>query len=163
LSELKRADEPPKKNGVDRASGESAPRRAFLGNFLSLSVGALAAAVFYPVFRFLSPPRVAEDVGTRVLAGKVSEIAKEGWKIFPFGSEPGILIEKSPGEYCAFTATCTHLECTVQFDKTAGRIWCACHNGFYDLQGRNVAGPPPKPLKAFAVQVTGEDIFVSRV
>ena len=162
MSETKGADGPSNQTGMERASGEASPRRAFLGNFLSLSVGALAAAVLYPVFRFMSPPRVAEDVGTRVLAGKVSEIAKEGWKIFPFGSEPGILIEKSPGEYRAFAATCTHLECTVQFDKPSGRIWCACHNGFYDLAGRNVAGPPPRPLKAFAVQVTGDDIFVSR-
>ncbi len=145
-----------------QAPPEGLPRRKFLGNFLSLSVGSLAAAVLFPVFKFMSPPRVAEDVGSRVLAGKVSELSKDGWKIFPFGSEPGILIEKAPGEYKALTATCTHLECTVQYDKPAGRIWCACHNGFYDLDGKNVAGPPPRPLKQFIVQVSGDDIFVSR-
>jgi Rieske Fe-S protein len=101
-------------------------------------------------------------VGSRVLAGKVSEITKEGWKIFPMGSEPGILVEKTPGEFRAFSASCTHLGCTVQFDKGSHRIWCACHNGYYDLEGKNVAGPPPRPLKPFAVQVSGDDIFVSR-
>lgn len=137
-------------------------RRRFLEGFLRGTVGLLAAAVFYPVARFLSPPRIAEDVGTRVLAGKVSELAKDGWKVFPLGSEPGILVEKSPGQYRAFSATCTHLECTVQFDKSSRRIWCACHNGFYDLDGRNVAGPPPRPLTPYVVQVSGDDIFVSR-
>ena len=138
------------------------PRRKFLEGFLLTMVGTLAAAVLYPVVRFLSPPHVEEDVASRVLAGKVSELSKEGWKIFPFGAEPGILIEKSPGEFKAFSATCTHLECTVQFDKNTHRIWCACHNGMYDLEGRNVSGPPPRPLKPYSVQVSGDDIFVSR-
>jgi len=139
------------------------PRRTFLERFLTTTVGMLAVAVFYPVARFLSPPRVEEDAGSRVLAGKVSEIQKEGWKIFPMGSDPGILVEKAPGEFRAFSAVCTHLQCTVQFDKNSRRIWCACHNGMYDLEGRNVSGPPPRPLKPYTVQVSGDDIFVSRV
>ncbi len=137
-------------------------RRRFLDGFLWGSVSALAAAVFYPILRFLSPPRIPESTGSRVLAGKVSEVAKEGWKVFPFGSAPGILVQTAPGEFKAFSATCTHLECTVQFEKTSKRIWCACHNGFYDLTGKNVAGPPPKPLTSYTVQVVGDDIFVER-
>ena len=144
----------------DRVASPS--RRRFLDTFLGASTVALAGAILYPVFRFLSPPRIPEATGNRVLAGKVSEMGKEGWKIFPFGSEPGILIQTSPGEYRAFSATCSHLECTVQYEAPSKRIWCACHNGFYDLTGRNVAGPPPHPLPAYTVQVEGEDIFVTR-
>ena len=149
--------------GTDRtAQGKPVPRRTFIEAFLRTSVGALAAAALFPVARFLSPPRVAEDASMRVLAGKVSEFAQVKWKIFPFGSQPGILVEKAPGEYVAFSATCTHLSCTVQFEDASKRIWCACHNGYFDLQGRNVAGPPPHPLTAYRVQVIGDDIFVSR-
>ena len=138
------------------------PRRGFLEIFFRASFGALAAAVLYPVGKFLSPPRIAEDTSSRVLAGKVSELTKDGWKIFPFGAEPGILVQAGPGEYRAFSATCTHLECTVQMDKASDRIWCACHNGFYDLEGRNVAGPPPRPLTRYTVRVDGDEIYVSR-
>jgi len=101
-------------------------------------------------------------VTNQVLAGKVSEIAQSKWKIFPFGSEAGILIQTAPGEYRAFSAVCTHLSCTVQFDDESRRIWCACHNGYFDLNGRNVAGPPPAPLASYEVNVVGEDIFVTR-
>ncbi len=138
------------------------PRRGFFEIFFRASIGALAAAVFYPVGKFLSPPRIAEDTSSRVLAGKVSELTKDGWKIFPFGAEPGILVQAGEGEYRAFSATCTHLSCTVQMDKASDRIWCACHNGFYDLEGRNVAGPPPRPLTRYTVHVDGDEIFVSR-
>ena len=143
-------------------SQDGVSRRGFLNGILGFSLTALGAAVVYPILRYISPPRVAEATSNRVLAGKVSELAQDGWKIFPFGSEPGILIQLAPGDIRAFTAVCTHLQCTVQFDKPSKRMWCACHNGFYDLTGRNVAGPPPRPLTPFTVQVEGDDIFVTR-
>ncbi len=137
-------------------------RRSFLNGFLGTTLSALAAAVIYPVLRFVSPPRIPEAVTSRVLAGKVSELAETKWKIFPFGSEPGILIETGPGEYRAFAAMCTHLSCTVQYEADQKRIWCACHNGWYDLSGTVISGPPPHPLDRFEVNVVGDDIFVTR-
>lgn len=146
--------------GPDGESG--LPRRRFLNGFLGTVFTALGAAVVYPVIRYLSPPRVPEAVTNQVLAGKISELEQVQWKIFPFGSRPGILIRTGPGEYRAFSATCTHLGCTVQYEKDVRRIWCACHNGWYDLNGRNVAGPPPHPLQQYEVKVTGDDIFVTK-
>ena len=137
-------------------------RRSFINRFLGASATALTAAVLYPVARFVSPPKIPEAVRDRVLAAKLAEMNDNTWKIFPFGQEPGLLIKLPSGEFRAFTATCTHLDCTVQFDDETARIWCPCHNGWYDLDGRNVAGPPPSPLESFAVQVVGEDIFVTR-
>jgi len=144
------------------AEGQPIKRRSILNFFLGASVTTLASAVFYPVARFLSPPRIPEAAGSNVVAAKLSEMADKVWKIFPFGQEPGILVEVAKDEYRAFSAVCTHLDCTVQFDEETRRIWCPCHNGFYDLEGRNVAGPPPRPLEPYKVQVVGDDIMVSR-
>ena len=72
------------------------------------------------------------------------------------------MVQTAPGEYRAFAATCTHLSCTVQYEAETHRIWCACHNGWFDLNGRNVAGPPPHPLERFEVNIIGEEIFVIR-
>jgi len=138
------------------------PRRGFLNGFLGTVFTALTAAVVYPVVRFISPPRIPEPVTNQVLAGKVSELAGTRWKIFPFGSQPGILVQTDSGEFRAFSGTCTHLSCTVQFEEDSQRIWCACHNGWYDLSGRNVAGPPPHPLDRYEVKVVGDEIFVTR-
>ena len=73
-----------------------------------------------------------------------------------------MLIHTNAGELKAFFATCTHLDCTVQYRDDWDLIWCACHNGRYDLSGRNVAGPPPRPLTTLAVEVKGDDIYVHR-
>ena len=130
-------------------------RRGFLGWFLGTSAGALALSIVYPILRFLSPPRVPEASTNRVEAGSTRdpELLDKGYKIVRFGSEPVLLIKVSETEFRAFSATCTHLDCIVEYQSKKQRIWCNCHNGHYDLNGINVAGPPPRPLTRYEVHV----------
>jgi Rieske Fe-S protein len=97
-----------------------------------------------------------------VVAAKVGELKDNAAKVFKFGSTPAILIRIPDGNYRAFTAVCTHLGCTVQYRSDLHEIWCPCHNGKYNLQGRNVSGPPPRPLAQYQVHIQGEDIVVVR-
>ena len=92
----------------------------------------------------------------------LSDVANNSGRIFKFGNRPGILVRTPSGELRAFTARCTHLDCTVQYRDDVSHIWCACHNGHFDLQGRNISGPPPTPLEQFDVNVRGDQIVVSR-
>jgi Rieske Fe-S protein len=105
---------------------------------------------------------VANLGGDEVVAGKVGEIKPNSSKIFRFGTRPALLMVTADGQYHALSAVCTHLGCTVQYRPDLHEIWCACHNGMYDLNGRNISGPPPRPLEQFQVHVRGEDIVVSR-
>lgn len=142
--------------------GGQPTRRGFLNWFLGTSVGAMAASILYPVARYVSPPDVLEAQTDRVVAGKETELKLNEGKIFRFGSQPGLLVRTAEGEYRAFSATCTHLNCTVQYRGDLRQIWCACHNGTYDLNGKNVGGPPPRPLEEYKVNVADGEIVVSR-
>ena len=62
----------------------------------------------------------------------------------------------------AFSAVCTHLDCIVQYRPEMKGIWCACHNGQYDLNGQNTGGPPPRPLEEYAVNLRGDEVIVSK-
>lgn len=137
-------------------------RRSFVNVLLGGSASGLAVAILYPVVEFIQPPDVAESTSEVVVAAHEGELAPGGWKIFPMGADPAILVLKPNGEYVAFTAVCTHLACTVQYRTDYGQIWCPCHNGRFDLTGRNVAGPPPRPLEQYVVNRRGEEIVVSR-
>jgi Rieske Fe-S protein len=137
-------------------------RRRFLDWFLGTSLGAMCASIVYPVLRYLVPPREADAQTKRVVAARDGELKPNEAKVFAFGSEPAILIRTADGGYRAFAATCTHLSCTVQFRGDLRQIWCACHNGFYDLNGQNVAGPPPRPLGGYEVHVAGGEVVVSK-
>ncbi len=138
-------------------------RRRFVNWLLGTSAGGLVAAVIYPVTRYLLPPEVTESATASVtLPFTVNDVPVNSGKIFKFGSLPGILVHTPQGEFRAFSASCTHLACIVQYREDLSHIWCACHNGHFDLNGRNIIGPPPKPLEAFTVRVSGEQIIVSR-
>lgn len=137
-------------------------RRNFLDYLLGTSVVATLGAMLYPVIRFMVPPTITEAQQNSVVAGKSNEIAANTGKIFKFGSKPGILIRTQSGDLKAFSASCTHLDCIVQYDPAAKLIVCACHNGKYDLTGKNISGPPPRPLEEFTVNVKGDDITVTK-
>ncbi len=145
-----------------QAEVEMPARRRFLGLLLGGGLLASAVSFFYPVLRYLVPPRVIDMGGDSVVAGKVGELRPNSGKIFRFGSRPGLLLLGSDGQYRALSATCTHLSCTVQYRGDLRQVWCACHNGMYDLAGRNISGPPPRPLEQYDVHVRGDEIIVSR-
>ena len=137
-------------------------RRSFVNLLLSSSLGAVILSAFYPVFSFLIPPRVAESAEASVVAGNVKDLAANSGVIFKFGSKAGLLVRTPNGDFKAFSARCTHLDCTVQYRSDLQGIWCACHDGHYDLNGRNISGPPPRPLEEFKVHLRGDEIVVSR-
>jgi Rieske Fe-S protein len=138
------------------------PRRQFVEVVLGSGVLATVAAFLYPVLRYLVPPKELDLGSDAVVAGRVGELKPNSGKIFRFGNRPGLLVRTASGDYRAMSATCTHLSCTVQFRDDMQQVWCACHNGHYDLNGRNIAGPPPRPLELYEVQVRGEEVFVRR-
>ncbi len=138
------------------------PRRRIVEVLLGGGLFASVVSFVYPVLRYLIPPPVADLGGDEVVASKVGDLKPNGSKIFRFGTRPALLLMTAEGEYRALSAVCTHLSCTVQYRNDLREIWCACHNGLYDLAGRNISGPPPRPLEAFQVHVRGDEIVVSR-
>jgi cytochrome b6-f complex iron-sulfur subunit len=137
-------------------------KRDFLRYVLGGGVLAWVASVVYPLLAYLKPPAQPEVEVSSVKVGKLGELEKDSGIIVRFGNKPVIVVRTAGGDIRAFGATCTHLDCTVQYRKDMGVIWCACHNGKYDMNGRNISGPPPRPLDEFRVVVQGEDVLVSR-
>lgn len=137
-------------------------RRRFILWLLSTGVVASLASFLYPVLRFVIPPPRADLGAGSVVAGRLGELKPNSGKIFRFGTKPGLLLQKPDGEYRAMSAVCTHLGCTVQYRSDRTLIWCACHDGWYDLEGRNIAGPPPRPLEAYELHVRAGELVVDR-
>ena len=137
-------------------------RRGFLDGLLGAGFVSTIVAMAYPVWRFLIPPASGEPVTQSVVAAQASRVKPNSGMLFKFGSRPGLLIRTPDGDLQAFNAVCTHLDCTVQYKADTSQIWCACHNGLYDLSGNVVSGPPPRPLERFVVNLRGEDVVVSR-
>lgn len=134
---------------------EPSPRRRFLNWFLGTSIGALLASIVFPILSYLKPPATAEAATAEVEAGPVNDPAflDRGFKIVPFGADPVIVVRVTESDFRALSATCTHLDCIVEYRSELQVLWCNCHNGRFDLTGRNIAGPPPRPLTPYQVHV----------
>ncbi len=138
-------------------------KRDFLKYILGGSFLAWVGVVLYPVISYLKPPTQAEVEVNSVNVGKSTSIALNSGQIIKFGNKPVLLIRTAQGNFKAFSATCTHLDCTVQYKNDLGLIWCACHNGKFDLNGRNISGPPPRPLSEYRVTLQGDNVIVSKI
>lgn len=141
-------------------------RRTFVRVALG-SVGlCYAAAIGYPVYRYLASPvekSAALAAITEVTLKDAEKLPAGSVLMFKFGPRPSMLIHHQDGQWAAFDAVCTHLGCTVQFQPERDIIHCACHGGEYNpYTGKNVSGPPPRPLTKYVVKVAGADVVVSR-
>jgi cytochrome b6-f complex iron-sulfur subunit len=131
---------------TERRFGPSAARRrtlALLG--AGLPAAALACTRPAPPDRRLRIPLARLDAGGRLeidYAGEPAEVVRTG------------------KEVVARSLLCSHFGCRVQWRADLERYDCPCHGGVFDREGRPVAGPPTRPLRALPLEVVGRDILV---
>ena len=136
-----------------------APRRDFLSVAAGGSAVAFAAAAGYPVLRYMEP-RTRPPSGPTTI-GRQEEFPPGAARIVAVEDRPVLVIRGEDGKFQAFVALCTHLQCVVGYSKERKQIECGCHRGVYNLEGLNVAGPPPRPLEVLDVALRDGMVVVS--
>ncbi len=98
------------------------------------------------------------------------EIAREDYDLLPgrskmimYGRIPVLLVRAAEPESAlmVFVAICPHLNCTVSHKEGDRRIYCACHEGYFDLNGEVLSGPPPRPLRQFYSRFTDGKLVIA--
>jgi cytochrome b6-f complex iron-sulfur subunit len=139
-------------------------RRRLLGYLLGTSLVGWLGTILYPVLRYLSPLQTSASADEVVLGDKAkSDVLAAGFAIVALGSERVLVFRDPQQRLRACSAKCTHEGCTVQYKADESLIWCACHNGRFDLDGRVLSGPPPRALAAYKATGTLETkVVISR-
>ena len=84
------------------------------------------------------------DAGTSRRAIPVDAVPVGGGTIV--AAHGVVVTQPSAGVFAAFSATCTHLGCTVRA-VAGGTINCFCHGSRFRITDGSVAGgPAPRPL-----------------
>ena len=134
-------------------------RRTFVDWVIKGGLLVALAGALYPALSYLRPVMRRGSIAEMEEVGSVDDIPVWGGKKVIIGGS-AVLIIRTPDEFKAFSAVCTHLGCLVDWDGQKREIICPCHAGIFDLDGRNISGPPPRPLPAYTVSVVNGKIFV---
>ena len=141
-------------------------RRGFLTAAVGVVGACYAAAIGYPVYRYLASP--VEQASLAVAVNEVTlpdalSLPKNAALMFKFGPKPAVLIHHEDDTWSALSAVCTHLGCTVGYQPDKKVIFCPCHSGVYNARtGANISGPPPKPLTEYQVSISDGQLTVKR-
>lgn len=124
-------------------------RRHFLDVLLGASILGWVAAIVYPILRYLKPLEQTGATGpTRLTRDEASKLEQNKFVIVPVSGQRVIVLQ-SQDQLLAFGAKCTHEGCTITYQPGQSALWCPCHDGRFDLTGRVLSGPPPKPLTRY--------------
>jgi Rieske Fe-S protein len=141
------------KNAVPRINPE---RRTFIKTIALTGVAAVVIGV--PLASYVIAPSLEKGTGRWFDFGPVEDLdpdavemlsyefmVKDGWLVLP---QRGFVWAKTEdgGKLRVFSSTCTHLACNVIWREEEEVFVCPCHSGQFDANGKNIAGPPTKPL-----------------
>lgn len=136
-------------------------RRRFLNWLGGGALGTFLASLIYPLLKAAIPPyREPEEVVLPL--SEYSSLEPNSVKSFSWGIKPGIIKKNQDGTLQAFVGVCTHLDCNVQYLPEQRKFYCACHQGWYDENGVNIAGPPPRPLRRLFLLEAGDKLLVRK-
>jgi Rieske Fe-S protein len=148
---------------IDWPQDQYVERRDFV-KFLTLTSLAFTVGQFWIAGQNWLRQRQGPD-GMRRIAS-TADLAVGATLVFdyPAPHDSCVLIRLSQSEFVAYSQKCTHLSCAVIPRPDQGVIHCPCHEGVFDLRtGRQIAGPPPRPLPRIVLDIRGNDIYATGV
>ena len=141
------------------ASSLVVPRRRLLQLLLGGSTLAVSGLIGVPVARYLRP--LEPDESAAMASFRDGDVGLWEARQMVVSGRPVLVVNTGAG-YRAFSAVCTHLGCIVKWSKGRRQFFCPCHGGRFDLKGRVVGGPAPRPLPALEVSENQGTVVVRR-
>jgi Rieske Fe-S protein len=93
------------------------------------------------------------------LIASMSQLSDKSYAYFTHPTFGSSILVSVGGQWKAFSATCTHRPCTVQYQSSS--IYCPCHAGTFNPNDGSVeGGPPPTPLPEYAVLIQNNNLYV---
>ena len=137
-------------------------RRTFLNTLFFGWIAAFFSGTLYALLKFAFPTLGKEPDFVVLNRKDFTGLANNTVKPFPWGGTVGLYYKKDNGSVLALKGVCSHMECNVAYRPAEKRFYCACHQGWFDDTGKNIAGPPPKPLEIFEITEEGEKLIIAR-
>jgi cytochrome b6-f complex iron-sulfur subunit len=144
-----------------KQEAEKTDRRNFLSRIWRiLGLVALGELAFFTV-SMLRPGKKnlkkTPDASIKV-AGSVEDFPVNS--VTPDRINKYFLIRSEDGGFLALSLICSHLGCSVLWDKEKNQFICPCHSSAFDRLGNVINSPAPRPLDYFPVIIEGGKVKV---
>lgn len=134
-------------------------RRGFLDYVVAVFSAITGAALTIPGVMYLWP--AARGGGSEAVeVPGASKMAVGTATMLQVGGKAVIVVRDRNG-FNAFSASCSHLGCLVNWNVEKKEFHCPCHAAVFDARGGVVSGPPPAPMPPYKVKEVGDKVFVS--
>ena len=153
---------------------ENIPRRGFLKLAIGMLNGLIALLLAVPGLGFLLTPVLRKRAETWVKLGSIEQFRSvvPQKAIFKYTSEADYTLAEKNGfvwvvadeaeqeRVSVLSAVCTHTGCNVSWQSGEEKFVCPCHEGRYDLTGKVLSGPPPRPLTKLETRLQNGELFI---
>ncbi len=136
-------------------------------------MGVIGVGLAVPLIGYVASPALKRresswnDVGPidKLISGEPEELefvntVKDGWRT---ASVKKVVwaIKQLAGHVVVFSPICPHLECGYRWDGDDKKFKCPCHGSVYDVAGKVLAGPAPRPLDVLPSKVEDGRLWVT--
>jgi nitrite reductase/ring-hydroxylating ferredoxin subunit len=132
------------------------PRRDFLNKITAAALGITGLGGAVVTLNYISP-NVLFEPPSRFHIGPPEDYPVNSVN---FLREQQVFIVRTANGFFAVSAICTHLGCIVEWKPDDNLIECPCHGSKYTRDGKKVAGPAPRSLPHFSIQLAPDGQLV---
>jgi nitrite reductase/ring-hydroxylating ferredoxin subunit len=139
-----------------RATSPATPAELPRRGFFATASSVLLAAVAWP-----KRAAAAGKAWVAVPLAKAPKLQSVGGSMMTLirGKEL-LLVRDGQDSAHTFEAKCPHEQCDVNYAPDKQKIECPCHDALFDLSGKVLAGPVPRPLETYQTIVDGDRILI---
>lgn len=134
-------------------------RRKFIAYAWIAAAAVVIGELIGGTFAFLWPRRKGGKIETVFIAGKATDF-KVG-EVIPLRKERTFIM-RTEGGFLAISSVCPHLHCIVNWNAVIKEFECPCHGAKFNQFGEVLAGPPPRPLDLYKLQIVAGNLVIDR-
>ena len=150
----------------------SGRRRTFFIWMIRILPSLMGTSLLIPLLGYVSSPALRRRTDVWTSIGKVADVPtgepqeleyaskiKDGWRTTT-AKKAVWVVKQANGGITAFSPLCPHLGCGYRWNAPAKQFQCPCHGSVYDMTGKVLAGPAPRPLDQLPTKVENGQLLV---
>lgn len=147
-------------------------RRTFLTRITGFIMGFIGLTLSIPLVGYVISPAFRRQTRDWAETGDVGELTvgaprelsyvvtlQDGW-LKTTATKSVWAVRQPDGEITVFAPLCTHLGCGYHWDSGDREFKCPCHGSIFDITGKVLGGPAPRPLDRLPTKAENGRLFV---